>query len=124
MKIAIPTKENIVNDHFGHCDAYTIFLINEMGKIVNTEILPSTEGCGCKSNIAEILQQQGVKVLLAGNMGAGAYNRLNSVGIRVYRGCTGEVVKLAEDYVAGKIIDNGEGCHHHHEQGEEHQCSH
>ena len=124
MKIAIPTKENIVNDHFGHCDAYTIFSINKTGKIVSTEILPSTEGCGCKSNIAEILQQQDVKVLLAGNMGAGAYNRLNNVGIKVYRGCTGEVVKLAEDYIAGKIIDNNEGCHQHHKQGEEHQCSH
>jgi len=46
------------------------------------------------------------------------------VGIRVYRGCTGEVVKLAEDYIQGKIIDKGQGCHHHHEQGEEQQCSH
>lgn len=124
MKIAVPTKESIVNDHFGHCDAYSIFTINQMGKIINTEILPAVEGCGCKSNIAEILQEQGVKVLLAGNMGAGAYKRLNNVGIRVYRGCSGEIVQLAQDYIEGKITDNGQGCDHHHEHGEGHQCSH
>lgn len=123
MKIAVPTKENIVNDHFGHCDAYTIFTTNEMGKIVNTEILPAEEGCGCKSNIAGVLKEKGVKVLLAGNMGNGAYSHLNAAGIRVYRGCSGEVLKLAEDYIQGKIVDNGEGCHHHTDD-KHHQCNH
>lgn len=124
MKIAIPTKESVVNDHFGHCDAYTIFSVNEMGKIVNTEILPAVEGCGCKSGIAEILQAQGVKVLLAGNMGAGAYNRLNNAGIRVYRGCSGDVTMLAEGYIQGLITDSGDGCQHDHVHGEEHHCNH
>ena len=123
MKIAVSTKENIVSDHFGHCDAYTIFSVGEKGKIVNTEILPSIEGCGCKSNIAGILKDSGVNVLLTGNMGAGAYNHLTNVGIRVYRGCSGEVLKLAEDYIQGKIIDNGQGCHHHEHDGN-HQCQH
>ena len=28
-KIAIPTRENMVDDHFGHCAYYTIVTINE-----------------------------------------------------------------------------------------------
>jgi len=122
MKIAVPTSENVVNDHFGHSGSYTIFSVNEKAEIVNTEILSVTEGCGCKSNIAEILKAKEVKVLLAGNMGAGAYHRLSNAGIRVCRGCSGEVVKLAEDYIQGNVTDSGEDCHHH-EHGESHPCT-
>jgi predicted Fe-Mo cluster-binding NifX family protein len=123
MKIAISTNETIVSDHFGHCEAYTMFSIDEKGKIVNTEILTAAGDCGCKSNIAETLRENGVKVLLTGNMGGGAYNHFCNVGIRVYRGCSGEILKLADDYIQGKIIDNGISCHHH-EHEENHQCHH
>jgi len=64
MKIAIPTRNNIVDDHFGHCEYYTIFTIDDK-KVINQEILPSPAGCGCKSNIGAILQQKGVNVMLA-----------------------------------------------------------
>ena len=29
MKVAIPTRNNVVDDHFGHCEYYTIFTISE-----------------------------------------------------------------------------------------------
>ncbi len=47
MKIAIPKRENVVDDHFGHCDRYTIFTIHD-NKIENVEQLPSPQECGCK----------------------------------------------------------------------------
>ena len=71
MKIAIPTREGRVDDHFGHCDHYTIFTIEE-GAIVATSTLPAPQGCGCKSGIAGVLAEMGVEVMLAGNMGQGA----------------------------------------------------
>ena len=55
MKVAIPTRNNVVDDHFGHCEYYTIFTISEDKLIVCTEIQASPEGCGCKSNIASVL---------------------------------------------------------------------
>jgi predicted Fe-Mo cluster-binding NifX family protein len=123
MKIAVSTRENKVDDHFGHCESYTIFEVNEMGVIVDTEILPSPNGCGCQSNIAAILHEKEVQVLLAGNMGNGAYGHLNNLEIRVYRGCSGDVRQLAEAYIQGNIIDSGSACQHHeHEDG--HQCNH
>lgn len=124
MKVAIPTRGNVVDDHFGHCEAYTVFTIDENRKIVKSEILPSPQGCGCKSNIAAILQETGVGIMLAGNMGNGALNVLNSYGLEVYRGCSGDVRQVAEDFLQGKINDSGEGCHHHEQHGEEHQCNH
>lgn len=122
MKIAIPTKGNIVDDHFGHCESYTIFSIDESNKIINTENLPSPQGCGCKSNIASVLQELNVKVMLAGNMGNGALNVLNRHGIEVVRGCSGDTTQVVGSYLQGKVNDSGLGCDHHHEEG--HQCSH
>lgn len=124
MKIAVPTRENKVDDHFGHCQAYTVFTINADNRIENTEVVPSPQGCGCKSNIASIFKQMGVTVMLAGNMGAGALNVLNNHSINVYRGCSGDVEQLVETYLKGKINDSGIGCSHHNEDGEEHQCNH
>lgn len=121
MKVAIPTKGSVVDDHFGHCEVYTVFTIND-GKIMAEEMLPSPQGCGCKSNIASVLQQKEVTVMLAGNMGNGALNVLNRHGINVYRGCSGDVKKLTEAYLNGQLSDSGMGCDHHHEEG--HQCQH
>lgn len=128
MKIAIPTKNNNVDDHFGHCEAYSIFTINNNQEIESVEMLPSPKGCGCKSDIASILQEKGVSVLLAGNMGAGALQIIQNHGIKVFRGNVGDVTKLAEAYLQGKIIDSGVGCasheHHHGEGSDGHVCSH
>ncbi len=124
LKVAVPTRGNIVDSHFGHCEAYTIFRIDENKKIVGSEVLPSPQGCGCKSNIAATLRDKGVSVMLAGNMGDGALNVLTHNGISVYRGCTGDVQKVADDFAQGKIGDSGEGCHHHDHDGEGHICNH
>ena len=124
MKIAIPTRGNIVDDHFGHCEAYTVFSIDENKKIISSEILPSPQGCGCKSNIAGVLKEKGVTIMLAGNMGGGALNVLTNQGIEVVRGCTGEVRQLAETFLKGNVKDSGEGCHQHNHHEEGHQCSH
>lgn len=120
MKIAIPTRDNHVDDHFGHCDHYTIYTIANK-EITATETLPSPEGCGCKSGIASDLQALGVEVMLAGNMGEGAKNKLEAHGIKVIRGCQGEVDSLVKSYLAGFIFDSGKNCSAH---GEGHQCHH
>ena len=124
MKIAVPTRGNVIEDHFDHCEAYTVFNIDETKKIISSEMLPSPQGCGCKSNIASVLKEKSVSVMLAGNMGNGALNVLQSHGIDVYRGCSGEVRQLTETFLQGKIGDSGEGCHHHEQHGEEQQCNH
>lgn len=43
MKIAIPTKGNLVDSHFGHCEMYTVITSDENQNIRKTEILPSPQ---------------------------------------------------------------------------------
>ncbi len=127
MKLAVPTRNNQVDAHFGHCEFYTLFHIGEKGNIEKSETLASPQGCGCKSNIAAILKEKGVDVMLAGNMGEGALNVLNRHGISVYRGCSGDVQKVAEAYLEGLVVDSGIGCgqhEQHHGKGNEHHGQH
>lgn len=113
MKIAIPTRDNIVDSHFGHCQYYTVFTVDDNKNIITQETLPSPEGCGCKSNIASVMKQMGITLMLAGNMGDGAKNVLGSNGISVIRGCSGNINDVLKKYLNGEIADNGEGCAHH-----------
>lgn len=95
MKIAIPTRDCRIDDHFGHCDHYTIYTI-ENKTIAAREELPSPQGCGCKSGIAADLQRLGVTAMLAGNMGEGAKNKLEAHGITVVRGCSGDIETVSQ----------------------------
>lgn len=119
-KIALPTRNGNIDDHFGHCAFYTIITVNDNNEVAKTEIMPSPEGCGCKSNIAYQLQEDGVTLMLAGNMGMGALNKLSSCGIEVVRGCCGPVMDVVEAYLKGELKDSGEACSHHGDDG--HEC--
>lgn len=113
MLIALPTRDGNIDDHFGHCDHYTLLTVDEDKNIVKTETMESPEGCGCKSDIAPILAQRGVEIMLAGNIGQGALNILNGAGIKVIRGCSGPIDQVAKQYLAGRILDNAIICDHH-----------
>ena len=118
MKVAIPTRNGQVDDHFGHCEYYTIYTLDS-GKVINEEIFNAPQGCGCKSNIIPLLAEKGVKTMLAGNMGMGALNVLLTHGIEVKRGCNGDVKNVISAYLEGNISDSGTGCHDH-----QHNCNH
>lgn len=123
-KIAIPTRDGHVDDHFGHCDHYTIYTV-ENNQIIATDTMASPQGCGCKSGVAAQLKELGVEVMLAGNMGEGAKNKLEAENIKVLRGCTGNVETVVKSFLAGILLDSGQGCSGHsgdHQCGEHHSC--
>lgn len=125
MKIAVPvTVDHRIDEHFGHCEYYGIYTISADNQITDTQTLKSEQGCGCKSNIASVLSEQGVTIMLAGGIGAGAINVLNSWGIDVVRGCSGPALEVVKLYTDGKIADSGSTCSHHEGQGHAHQCNH
>jgi len=113
MKIAIPTREHLVDDHFGHCDHYTIYTVNDEKEITCSQRLDSPQGCGCKSNIAAVMEEMGITIMLAGNMGMGAFNKLSSHGISVVRGCHGDIDAVVKAYLEGTLADSAESCDHH-----------
>jgi predicted Fe-Mo cluster-binding NifX family protein len=118
MKIALPSNQNQVDEHFGHCEYFTVFTIDDQNKILSQETITPPPGCGCKSNIAQTLAQMGVTYMLAGNMGQGAVYILGNNGIQVLRGCSGDVKDVVESWLKGAVTDSGLACAQH-----EHGCN-
>jgi predicted Fe-Mo cluster-binding NifX family protein len=126
MKIAVPvTNENQIDGHFGHCESYSVFTISDKNEIAEIKKVESSQGCGCKSDIASVLASDGVTIMLAGGIGGGAINVLNNSGIEVIRGCAGDAADVVKLFLSGLVEDSGSSCHQHevhHQDG--HQCSH
>lgn len=122
MKIAVPVKiDHQIDSHFGHCAFYQILTITDNNEIIFVETTDAPEGCGCKSNMAEVLEKKGVSVLLAGGIGSGAINKLAAHGIKVVRNCEGNATEQVQRYLAGELKDGGNSCSAH-DHG--HECSH
>jgi predicted Fe-Mo cluster-binding NifX family protein len=128
MKIAVPiTRNGQIDEHFGHCEFYTIYTTTENKEISDVQTIKSEQGCGCKSNIAFTLANAGVTHMLAGGIGGGAIQVLNNVGIEVIRGCSGIASDNVKLFIEGKISDNGSSCEQHeahHQHGHEHHHDH
>lgn len=128
MKIAVPVNWlNQIDGHFGHCEFFSIYSISEKNEITDIQTIKSEQGCGCKSNIASILAQDGVSIMLAGGIGGGAINVLNNSGIEVIRGCSGNPAEKVKEFISGLITDSGVSCEQHekhHSSENEHICNH
>ena len=122
--IAIPTRGKEIEDHFGQCEYYTIIKVTD-GSIVSKDEFKTPQGCGCKSNLAEILAEKGVQFMIAGNMGQGARNHLAAAGIDVMCGFSGNIDEAVQKHIKGFNGDNSVCQHHehHHGHGQE-DCGH
>ncbi len=109
MKIAVPSINGQVDEHFGHCKEFLVFRA-EGGGLVEDGVISSLEGCGCKSGVAAELARAGVTHLVAGNMGEGAIRVLASHGIKVARGASGNAKAAAQAFLDGDLKDSGLGC--------------
>jgi predicted DNA-binding protein (UPF0251 family)/predicted Fe-Mo cluster-binding NifX family protein len=125
MKVAVPSRGGQVDEHFGHCEGFSVFTFDAERRIVGEEMVASLEGCGCKSGVAGELARKGVTHLVAANMGEGAVRVLQANGIAVVRGARGSAREAAERFAAGTLEDSGVPCSGHgsgHAHG--HDCSH
>ncbi len=118
MKIAIPTKNNQVDDHFGHCDYFSVYELNENKEIIGKSELKTTKECGCKSNLAEALAAENITVMLASGIGQGAVQKLKLQNIEVIAGFKCTVEEALDKYIRNDYQTTFSICVEHGE------CSH
>ena len=120
MKVAVATHNNKVAGHFGKCEEYTIFDI-ENSKVVNKQTL-NTKDNG-HSKLPPYLKEHGVNVVICGGMGQGAYDALVARDMKVYVGPQGDIYEVIEKLIKGQLESKEAGCSHHdHEEGHQCQC--
>ncbi|NCF00224.1 NifB/NifX family molybdenum-iron cluster-binding protein [Emergencia sp. 1XD21-10] len=117
MKIAITYENGEIYQHFGHCENFKIYQVED-GKILSSSI-ENAAGSG-HGALAGFLKNLGVDVLICGGIGGGAQNALAQAGIRLYGGVSGSADEAVQALVDGTLVYNANvQCSHH---GEGHTC--
>lgn len=121
MKIAVTTDGDQIFQHFGKCQTFTVFTV-ENGKITGKELIDASENG--HAALTGFLNGMGVDTVICGGIGEGARNMLASAGINLISGIDGAVEDAVGNYISGTLTDLGGACDHHshHDCASEHQC--
>ena len=118
MKIAVACLGNEVAQHFGHCETFNLYDV-ENGMITAQENVPNP---GHKPGfLPNFLADRGVEVIISGGMGGGAVDIFNERNVEVIVGASGDVDACMDQYIRGELKTTGSVCHEH-EYEHEHDC--
>ena len=110
MKFAIPTLNNQLTAHFGHCEKFAIVDVEE-NKVINEDfVTPPIHQPGV---YPKFLADQGVNVIIAGGMGQKAQDLFAHNNIEVYMGVqNGSPSELVENYLNNQLQTGQNLCDH------------
>ncbi|HKL11115.1 MAG TPA: NifB/NifX family molybdenum-iron cluster-binding protein [Clostridia bacterium] len=93
-------KDEMISEHFGHCDGYEIFDAEEK-EIEDTGFIPYP---GHKPGfLPKFLAGKNVDTIISGGMGASAQELFRKRNINVVIGVTGNVEEAVKNYIDGEI---------------------
>lgn len=114
MKIAVASEGKYVSGHFGHCEGFTIYEVEE-GKSLNRSF---TQNPGHKPGYLPVfLKGLNVNVIIAGGMGETAQQLFNENEIKVVVGAQGLCDDVVQRYVSGELKSTGSICSEHEYEG-------
>jgi len=110
MKFAIPTVNNQLTAHFGHCEKFAIVLVED-NKVIHEEFIsPPVHQPGV---YPRFLAEQGVDMIIAGGMGQRALDLFAQNNIEVHMGVNmGSPKELIEDYLNNRLDTGKNLCDH------------
>ena len=118
MRIAVASEKDMVTEHFGHCENFNIFDI-ENNEIVKMDSIPNP---GHKPGfLPNYLNDLGVNVIISGGMGGGAVQIFTEKSIEIVVGASGNAQEAVKAFLSGNLKSTGSVCHehqHHDECGE------
>lgn len=112
MKYAVPVSGGMVSAHFGHCDHFALFDVDEQKKeITKKESIPSPEHQ--PGLLPGWLAEKGASVVIAGGMGPRAQELFQQNGIKVLIGALeGDPEKAVLNYLNGQLATGDNICDH------------
>ncbi len=114
-KIAVASDGKFISQHFGHCEGFKVY-VEEDGRVASQTFIQNP---GHKPGLLpNLLNDEGVSVVIAGGMGAGAIEIFNDKGIDVITGATGEADQAIDLYLSGKLLSTGSVCQEHGHAGD------
>ena len=118
MKIAVTYDNGNVFQHFGRTEFFKVYDVED-NKVISSEVIGSN-GVG-HGDLAGLLSDRSVDVLICGGIGGGAQQALADAGVELIAGAEAVTHQAVKAYLKGELISTGANCdHHHHEDG--HSC--
>ena len=112
MRYAIPVSGGIVSPHFGHCEQFALFDVDEQTeKILKKELVQSP---GHQPGLLpEWLAEQGVGCVIAGGMGSRAQDlfQQNRIGV-IVGSMESDPEKALLNYLSGSLATEDNICDH------------
>ncbi|WP_097027632.1 NifB/NifX family molybdenum-iron cluster-binding protein [Clostridium peptidivorans] len=112
MKIALPKDGEMINQHFGRSSCFAIVDIEQgrENKIVQTKEISTESLQHNHEGLADILENQGVSVVITGGIGENAYNALEEKGLGVVCGASGKIDDIMQRYLQGELVNDKATC--------------
>ncbi len=112
MKYAIPVTGGVMSLHFGHCEHFALFDVDDQKKeILKRELIPSPEHQ--PGLLPNWLAEKGVSVIIASGMGPRAQDLLHQNNITVVIGALeSEPEKAVLNYINGTLSTGDNVCDH------------
>ena len=119
-KVALALDENKTTSHFGHCDTFALYDI-EQGEIKACETVKNP--AHKPGFLPKFLKELGVNTVITDRMGERALTLLACEDIKTLTGIKGKDEDIIAEYLAGNLVSKGTACHAHehaHECGGHH----
>ena len=112
MKYAIPVTGGMMSPHFGHCEQFALFDVDEQKKEITGKELVASPGHQ-PGLLPEWLAEQGVEMVIAGGMGSRAQVLFQQNGIGVVLGALeSDPEKAVLGYLEGRLVSGDNICDH------------
>jgi Mrp family chromosome partitioning ATPase/predicted Fe-Mo cluster-binding NifX family protein len=112
MLIALPTTDDLLCMHFGHCEKFSIFEVNAEEKkiIAKTVLIPPPHEPGL---LPKWLHGEGVDLIIAGGMGQRAQDLFAQSGVKVVVGAQPrDPDSVVMEYLNGTLTTGDNVCDH------------
>ena len=117
MKIALTCDKDMISAHFGHAPYFGIYeVVGNKFTLIEMVKSPGHQ----PGSLPRFLNELGVKTMISGNMGDGAFRLFEEFGIEVIVGAKGKLDNVLESYAKGTLESNHHVCteHQHHHDHE------
>jgi len=109
-RIAIPVVEGTLCKHFGHCQEFHVFDVDQSNIAEQNALTPPPHAPGV---IPKWLGEHGVTDVIAGGMGQRAIDIFNKQGVNVFVGAPSKgSTAIVEDFLAGTLETQANMCDH------------
>jgi predicted Fe-Mo cluster-binding NifX family protein len=109
MKIGVAREGDMVSSHFGQCQGFVLFNVEDGQIVAKEEVANPGHAPGV---LPQLMADHNVDVVLAGGMGPKAVDNFCMHGIEVYIGVSGEIEQVVRDFLDGNLEQGSNVCHH------------